>query len=72
MNYHQEKIPYLLDAQGNKIAVLIPIEIRNQWNREDNSDGKRQSVPIKKYQGILKGKGFRGREEENKMRDEWN
>jgi len=29
------------------------------------------SIPIKKYRGILKGKGINGRDEEKKMRDEW-
>lgn len=72
LSQHQDKIQYVLDARGNKTAVLIPIEIWNQWSNEDNRENNRQSVSIKQYRGIIKGKGYSGREEEDKMRDEWN
>ena len=67
----EDKIQYVLDAQGNKTAVLIPINLWDQWGGVKKTDSEKHPHPIKKYRGILKGKGYSGKEEENNMRDEW-
>lgn len=68
---NEDAIQYVLDAKGNKTAVLIPIELWNQWKEGPNPAEQEPVFSPKKYRGILKGKGISGREEETKMRDEW-
>lgn len=68
---NDDAIQYVLDAKGNKTAVLIPIEL---WNQSKEGAKPAEQTPVfspKKYRGILKGKAISGREEETKMRDEW-
>ena len=69
--HNEEGIQYVLDANGNKTAVLIPIELWNQWNEKKKPAEQTTSFSMKKYRGILKGKGISGREEQTIMRDEW-
>lgn len=68
---YEDAIRYVLDANGNKTAILIPIELWNQWKEERKSAEQVTLFSPKKYRGILKGKAISGREEETKMRDEW-
>lgn len=68
---NEDAIQYVLDVNGNKTAVLIPIELWNQWNSKKKPAEKTSSFSIKKYRGILKGKGIKGRDIQEKMRDEW-
>jgi len=68
---NDDAMRYVLDAKGNKTAVLIPIELWNQWREKEKPGTQTTSFSPKKYRGILKGKGIGEREEETKMRDEW-
>lgn len=68
---NEDAIQYVLDAKGNKTAVLIPIELWNQRRELTKPAEQEQVFSPKKYRGILKGKAISGREEETKMRDEW-
>lgn len=69
--HNEEAIQYVLDANGNKTAVLIPIDLWNQWKGERKPDNQIPPFSPKKYRGVLKGKNISGRDEETKMRDEW-
>ena len=66
-----EAIRYVLDAKGNKTAVFIPIELWDTWKKEIRDTNLKSAFSLKKYRGILKGKDVNGRNEETKMRDEW-
>lgn len=66
-----DQIQYVQDSQGRKTAVLIPIELWDQWRGDEGQALHKDSFSIKKYRGILKGAEIRGREEETRMRDEW-
>jgi hypothetical protein len=68
---NEDAVQYVLDAKGNKTAVLIPIELWNQRKEWTNPFEQEPVFSPKKYRGILKGKAFSGREEETTMRDEW-
>ncbi|MCA1914882.1 hypothetical protein [Methanospirillum hungatei] len=64
-------IQYVLDASGKKTAVIVPIELWDKLKEEKITAEQESPFSVKKYRGILKGKGISGRDEEIKMRDEW-
>ncbi len=68
---NEDLIRYIMDSNGKKTAVIIPIEIWNKLREEKKTGSLISPYSPKKYRGILKENGFNGREEEIKMRDEW-
>ncbi len=71
ITYNDDSIKYVLDANGKKTAVIIPIELWNRLKEDKITMKSDTSFSVKKYRGILKGKGINGRAEEIRMRDEW-